>query len=344
MFNIKSKMVQAIGLAGGYRLSRWLTRATPKILMYHRFSEAPVPGCIDRCAFEGQVQYLKRHFRVVRLDTLIEALNTPEADLANMVVITVDDGYLDFYEVAYPVLKRMEVPATLFLTTQFVDGDFWLWPDQIRYILMYSVAVDSLSIPGSGKNVGVRLDDVGRDVLWERIVSFLLTLDEQEKLDWITEFARRQGLSVPRAPTDGFRAINWEQAIEMAANGIEIGAHSRTHPSLGKIADEHLDFEIQGSVDDVERQIGVRPSSFCYPNGQPADYNQQVKERVRNAGCRGAVTAFYDASVTDDLFELRRFSVSSNRYQFVKSANGVELLSARWMNSSSKNPYQASQF
>jgi hypothetical protein len=60
-----------------------------------------------------------------------------------------------------------------------------------------------------------------------------------------------------------------------------------------------------------------------------------VKAAVRDAGCLGAVTAFHDRTVLDDLYEIRRFSSNESFYQLEKAANGFELLAARWLNISS---------
>lgn len=337
MQQLKSGLVQKAGPLGGYRICRWLTRSTPKVLMYHRFSEQPAAGCVHRAEFERQVGYLARHFSVLRMDQVFEVLASGQNLPADAVVITVDDGYLDFYEIAFPVLRAVGLPATLFLTTRFVDGDFWLWPDQVRYILQHSEVLESMAIPGYASMAGIPLDAGSRDMFWMRIVEYLLSVDETVKQDWLREFTARQGVEFPVSPVGEYSAVNWEQVREMSASNIEMGAHTRSHPSLGKLARARLAEEVQGSADDVERQTGRRPVSFCYPNGQPGDYNNIVKDFVRHAGYKGAVTAFYDRNVVADLFEVRRFTASEKRFQFEKSVNGVELLAARWLNSSNRH-------
>ncbi len=338
MANIKSRAISTIGPLGGYRLARWLSRRTPKILMYHRFSNQPRPGHVHRAAFENQLAYLHMHFRVLRLDQALEAMSDPMCRLDNIVVITVDDGYRDFYEIAYPVLKQSHTPATLFLTTHFVDGKLWLWPDRVRYILQHSTQLPPLDMPGFTFGGSRQPNERERDLLWLHITSYLLSIDESDKLAWLDNFASRQGIDVPEAPVGECAAMDWAQVTEIMDGNIEMGAHSRTHPSLGRITGERLAYEILGSVEDIERNTGQRPVSFCYPNGQPGDYTEQVKTQVKLAGCKGAVTAFYDRSVTDDPYELRRFTASENHFQFAKSVNGVELLAARWLNASNGSP------
>ena len=337
LLHIKSRIVRSIGAIGGFRASRWLTRETPKVLMYHRFSEKPTPGRVHKSEFSRQIDYLARHFNVMRMDQLFKCMATNPAELINVAVITVDDGYLDFYENAFPLLREAGIPATLFLTTHFADGDFWLWPDRVRYILEQSDYIETCEIPGF-KQCNCYLDDNMREKLWERIVAYLLSIEESRKQLWIEEFTERQGVNVPRVPTTQYSAVTWEQVREMAAANIEIGAHTRTHPSLGMISTSRLQYEITGAVSDIKWQTGWHPVSFCFPNGQRDDYTDTVKEYVKQAGCMGAVTAFYDKCVTDDLYEIRRFPVSENRFQFEKSVNGVELLAARWLNSSNRTP------
>lgn len=340
MINIRSRAVRAIGPLGGYRLARWISRRTPRILMYHRFSEQPRPGYVDRVAFERQIAYLKKHFRLMRLDQMLDMMCEPESRMDNIVVITVDDGYRDFYKIAYPVLKQHQMPATLFLTTHFVDGEFWLWPDRIRYILQQSTRLSGMDVPGFKSGFDIKLDERGRDILWQRITSYLLSISEVDKLAWMDDFAIQQGVSLPEIPVDEFSAVDWEQVVEMMEVNIEMGAHSRTHPSLGRIDSERLAYEVLGSVKDIEEHSGRRPVSFCYPNGQPGDYTDQVKAQVKQAGCKGAVTAFYDSNVMDDPYELRRFTASEKSFQFAKSVNGIELLAARWLHFSSASPGQ----
>jgi len=332
--NLKSRLVQAAGPLGGYRACRWLTRATPKILMYHRFSEQPRPGYVHRTEFERQVEYLARHFNVMRMDQIFEAISRNPTGLKNTVAITVDDGYLDFYEVAFPVLRKAGLPATLFLTTRFVNGDIWLWPDKLRYILQHSEYVEPMAIPGLEIQTHTPLNSPLRDRLWERIVSYLLIIDESIKQAWLQSFTTRQEVELPATPPAGYRGVNWEQVREMTAANIEMGAHTRTHPSLGMLGEAQLPYEIAGAVNDIERHTGRRPVSFCYPNGKPIDYTEAVKAHVRQAGCKGAVTAFYDRHIVDDPYEVRRFTASERQFQFEKSVNGVELLAARWMSSS----------
>jgi len=299
--------------------------------MYHRFSESPQLGFVHREAFEKQIVYLKNNFNLVTLNDLVNNYQQKGYFPANTIVITVDDGYSDFYEIAFPILEKYKVPATFFVTTRFIDGDFWLWPDRVRYILEHSDKVDFHGISGNLKYSTKQMTDFDRQALWGVIVTFLLSITEDEKKHWLIEFAELQNVAFPGEPIVDFRAVNWNQVKELNANNIEIGVHTQNHPSLGMLKEDQLSAEILGSVDIIQRQIGHRPTSFCFPNGQPSDYTELVKKHVKDAGCHSAVTAFYDEHLVNDLFELRRFCVSTDWQYFLRSVNGVDALAAKWI-------------
>ena len=339
--SIKSTFINVAAYFGAYQLGRVITCKIPKILMYHRFSEHPRLGYMHAEMFERQVRYLKKNFNVLSMGEVLNYYDMKRKYPVNTIVLTIDDGYKDFYEIAFPILKQENVAATFFITTKFVDGGFWLWPDRLRYILEHSNAVDLAAKYGGLKVSHNDMHDEERNNVWAMLVAYLLSISEKHKIQWINSFAEQQNVNVPDSPMNNFSAVNWAQVREMHESVIEIGAHTRTHPSLGKVAYENLASEIKGSVEDIKSQLGWAPISFCYPNGQPNDFNVAVKNHVENAGCRGAVTAFYDQYLIDDIYALRRFDGGGSWKRFIKVANGIEALAAKLLSASTAN-YRAS--
>lgn len=74
-----------------------------------------------------------------------------------------------------------------------------------------------------------------------------------------------QGARDARVPH--LRLLNWDSLGKLAAEGLELGAHSRTHPHLTQVPDAGLTDEIEGCAEDLLRYAGARPHSFCYPYG-----------------------------------------------------------------------------
>ncbi len=133
-------------------------------------------------------------------------------------------------------------------------------------------------------------------------------------------------VKIPEAPVKNYAATTWEQLKIMASNGIEIGGHTRTHPVLTSIPIDEAEHEIRSSKERIENKLGCNVVSFAYPNGMHADYNDQIKRIIQEAGYLNATVAFMDRDITSDLFELRRYSVGKNMRRFKNVIFGVEYL------------------
>ena len=127
----KIKWLRMIYRMGFFRAAKWLTKNQIRILAYHRFANGHgSPGY-----FERQVCYLKKSFNIIDLQSCLEFLTGRRGKLTNSVLITVDDGYQDFYNVAFPILRKYHVPATVFLTVDFIDKRIWLWHDFLNFAI-----------------------------------------------------------------------------------------------------------------------------------------------------------------------------------------------------------------
>lgn len=319
---MKSKIIAIAGELGGYQLARLLTRAQPKILMYHRFSEQKKGHEVTAATFEKQLQLIKRYFNPITLAGLSESINARGKAPAHSVVITVDDGYRDFYEVAFPLLKHYQVPATFFVTTGFVNGDIWLWPDQVLWLL------NNRNLWDAELSVGNRSFDLSQSTqaIWWPLVLHLLTVDNSLRLQALVDLQELAGIALPAAAPLEYAAVNWQQLREMQANGIEIGGHTLSHPSLGHMDLDAARAEINTSFSMLQDQLGSALRTFCYPNGQPADYSPQVKQLVAESGFTAAVTAYSDRFNIDLPWAWRRFVGCEESFQFNKSLFGVEHL------------------
>src|SRR5690606_20663720 len=103
---------------GVLRMARYFTRKTPRILMYHRFAEVSGHRYLGADVFEQQLVYLKKHFTPLPLDQVVAGMQQGRLP-SNAVAITIDDCYTDFYTHAWPLLKKYDIPATLYAVTDF---------------------------------------------------------------------------------------------------------------------------------------------------------------------------------------------------------------------------------
>jgi len=325
--NVKSKLVWLTGPLGGYLVAKTVTRKQPRILMYHRFSDEKECDKTSAATFETQMTILRDKFNVRALTDVISKIRDGQQVEPDTVVITVDDGYSDFYQIAFPVLKKYKLPATLYAVTDFIDKKVWLWPDKIEYILN-NTTCNALNIVIDNKKEKVLLET--RDekyAAWLKVMNYCAYLWENERLEFIDNLALLADVKVNDSPVFPYKSMDWEQVRELADNNITIGAHTRSHPILSRIDEHKLEHEIAGSKQRIEEETGSEVSCFCYPNGQYNDYTRKAKETIINSGFSNATVAFADTLGWKDHFELRRYGVGDNMFHFCKVINGMEMLS-----------------
>ena len=294
--------------------------------MYHRFADRTTSRALGLREFEWQVRHLKSHFTLVTVAELATRLRQG-LKLDGLAAITVDDGYEDFFVYAYPVLRRHDVPATVYVVTDFVDGQMWLWPDQLAFIL--ESASGTALPPGiaPGESAYDLSDADARQAAWSAIADACLPLHPAERERWLTRFASALGVEIPKHPPSSYRPMTWDQLRLLVGAGIEIGSHTRTHPRLSVLAAHELEDEIRGSKTRIETALGRPVESFCYPHGMQADITPAVCREVERSGYSSGVVAYLDGANAFELYQLGRMSVGRDMPRFVRSASGFPLLS-----------------
>ena len=324
---IKSRLIRIAGPLGLYTLARQLTRHELRILMYHRFGEFDSANRLSGETFRQQLRTLKKYFRLITLAELAEQIKSESVE-TDQVVITVDDGYQDFYDIAFPVLQEEGVPATFFVTTGFIDGRIWLWPDLLEYALEHTNR-DELNLIAYGAASTASLDnEAGRRDAWDVLVEYLLNRSIDNRSQELQKICDFLAVKCPDSPTSGYESVNWDEIRVISEAGIEIGAHTINHPRLTCLSDIELRSEISGSKIRIEEKLGKQVHTFCYPNGAPNDYDTRVATAVENAGFDCAVAAHFDGQ-NGDRYQLRRLGIGASSFQFKKSMHGVEHLGGR---------------
>ncbi len=291
--------------------------------MYHRFSETEHPQKISKDEFENHLAYLVRHNTVLSLDELIEAKAKNERLPKNPTVITIDDGYADSYDIAFPLLKKYKMPATLYVITDFLDGKIWLWTDLLRYLLLTSDAGYFSYEHPNGQKVEAELEDDRQKLeVAGQVNAILKKLPENEKFFRIREIAESLEVAIPKRPTREFAPVTWEQAREMDKSVMSIESHTVTHPILPNVDEIQLVYELTQARARLEKILERRVEHFCYPNGS---LDENVQKAVMNAGYKTAVTTEYGFNNgRSNPFLLKRVDANPNIANFAQSVSGFE--------------------
>ena len=255
-----------------------------RILMYHRFADA--------AGLAAQCRHIRENYSPVSLDDVAAWLRSGDTLPANPIVITVDDGYRDFHDVAYPVFADWHIPVTVYLVSDFLDGRLWLWVDQVKYAFRHSPLRHFRTQLSAGLVLDFPLGTPEERSKAARDTCEALKLQpDAVRLSAMATLPDWLQVAIPDAPPSGDQPMAWEDVRRMAAGIATFGAHTRTHPVLSRLSGEDALFrEIEGSKRRIEAALDRRVEHFCYPNGGPGDITAQCVEQVRRAGFHTAVT------------------------------------------------------
>ncbi|MFN0085101.1 MAG: polysaccharide deacetylase family protein [Blastocatellia bacterium] len=324
---VKEVLLNVMRATGWFDLLRVAHRRQPLILTYHRFSDGEEEDRTSSSAFAEQLDYLAAHYQVLPLGQLVAEMNSPAPRARagkGMAAITIDDGYRDSYEIAYPLLRRRNLPATVFVVTEFADRHCWIWTDKARYLCTRASSQWLTTRIGDQESWLELGDDASRRRTALRLNGLLKKLPEEAKESALDRLAVTLGVPLPQSPPEDLRSITWDQAREMDRNGVEIGSHTRTHPILTNINDEQLRRELHESRLRLEEVLGRRVEQFCYPNG---DNDDRVQREVARAGYRIAVTTVSGLNKRgDDPLRLHRIHTERDLAHFLQSTCGFEQL------------------
>jgi peptidoglycan/xylan/chitin deacetylase (PgdA/CDA1 family) len=319
---MKQALLTAMHKAGAFAPFRAVNRGKTPILMYHRFSQSEGGVSTSARCFSEQVDYLTSHYELVPLSALARYLTSGRRVPRGLAVITIDDGYSDCYDVAFPILRQQNIPATLFVVTGFVDRATWLWTDKVRYLTARATG-PLLEARIGDQGLRIKLDGrASRLTVAARVNSELKLIDDEAKDAAILDMAASLGISLPDAAPGEFFPVTWEQAREMDSNGIEIGSHTVTHPILTRTSRQRLRYELSESRSRLESVLGHKVDLLCYPNG---DNDRSVREETSRAGYKCAVAADYGLNNgKSNPLALNRMHTEHNLARFVKNTSGFD--------------------
>jgi len=313
------------------RLYRASHRGEVLILTYHRIlshdqlqKRYVQPGMyvLDH-VFEQHLQFLQEHFQVLSFGELLERWKKKIWDRRQRYcLITFDDGWLDNYLYAYPLLKKHRLPATIFLPTDFVGTEEWFWPEKLCYF------VEQSGNPN--------LDSSKRAAFWLYMEQFLdggrntapastadRTNDTEHTCDRIIE--RCKDLPVEtiheligclggtlelKIPEERI-VVDWDEVAQMSQNGVSFGSHSCSHRILTRLPWHEVKRELEESNQVLQKKRIKHVPVFCYPNG---DCNQDVQNLARDCGYLAAVGVRrgFEGESPQNPFELSRIGVHND--------------------------------
>lgn len=291
------------------RADRWRPNLL-RVLTYHRVARRAdwpaVPSAVISATpetFEQQMRWLAERYHVVSLQEVIEAQPTRAALPPRSVLVTFDDGYRDFAELAWPILKRYRLPVTLFVPTGFPDQpDRSFWWDRLHEAV-HRATQDQVDTPFG--RLALASAAQRRPVL-ARLTGFVKGNAHARAMAWVDRIWTQLG-----RPWPDHGVLSWSELRRLSSEGVTLAAHTQTHPLLNRIPAAGARAEVVESVEDLEREVGPVPPVFAYPGGA---FNDEVVGMLRREGFRLAFTTGQGINHmrTADPLRLRRINVGHN--------------------------------
>ena len=265
------------------------------ILMYHRIlpydydSQMPLqPGMwVAEPSFRMHLQYLSSNFKIIPLDKMVQKIIDNE-NLSSCCAITFDDGWRDNYQYAFPLLKKKRIPATIFLTTNYISTDKWFWPEEVAWCLsmITSERYDVRMLPPELGELILQNDNIsckGTELV-DKIIEDIKLLPHvlRETICYACSELRRNKQKASKR-----LMLNWEEIKEMKQSGlITFGTHTASHCLLDQVPVDQIRHELTDSLAVIEKEVESN-NFFAYPNGS---FNEKVLTEIKNAGIKAAVT------------------------------------------------------
>jgi peptidoglycan/xylan/chitin deacetylase (PgdA/CDA1 family) len=296
------------------------------VLMYHRVvdrnasSEDTSSNAIQVSpdTFRHHMQYLKDNFNLLPISEFIHHLVTDEPFTDLSCLVTFDDGWLDNYENAFPILKEFQIPALIFLPTDFIGSNQVFWQERLSYLLKSIARVwrhtntqfqmaDNILPSHLIENLKSAAPNHCDEAISAYIASLKSTIQHEieQKIDYLSYVC---GTSLEQEQ-NGPVFMSWDHVREMSEAGISFGSHGVHHYIL--TVEEHAaEYEITSSKTIIQQALQHSVDAFSYPNG---NYNQNISKLVQKAGYSVAfntVPGYIDTNT--DRFGINRTNIQED--------------------------------
>ena len=243
------------------------------------FTQLPVD------VFSSQIKLLKKIYNILSLKEVLRCVQESRPFPSGSAMITFDDGFMSNFSLAYPVLKELNIPATIFLTVDYIGTRKLLWFDELFLFLKQAIALDidlSSIDPDLEKYTNSHLDV---SEVYSGLGGRLKRQKTGERERVICKLKEAVG-AIPSREKEAFRLLTWEQVLEMFKSGlIDFGVHTATHRIVSDLHENEWEQEIVHPKKKLEQILECKVESFCYPNGIPdIDFSEQHEKYLKKFG------------------------------------------------------------
>lgn len=300
MVRFKRAVKRILRSSPGWRLAGPARRNPCLVLAYHRIGRRGDRFFhVDVDVFRRQMQWLQRHCHIIGPGEL--RASAASRNGRPHVLVTFDDGYRDYYELAYPILRELGIPAINFLSTKYIDDGDLFWWDKVT-LAVQTCTRERVTLPWRPGEV-FDASPASRFALSKACRHHVVDAPDDERDAIVARFCDLIGveLAALRVPR---QVMTWDE-IRATRDLTEYGGHTHTHVRVNRVDLDTLDREIERCRERIETELGRSPRTFAYPIG---DACEQAKPILRRRGFEVAFSLIEGyADGQSDWYDVRRY-------------------------------------
>ena len=274
------------------------------ILLYHGVTNSPSPGIenfsqkhIHVSEFEKQIKYISENMKTVSIRDIDKEPGS--------VAVTFDDTFKNVHDVALPILKKYNVPATFFVTTGFIGNQRRFWVDKLEHMINFAEA-PVVSFSDKFYDIGTNEEKINSIT---EIKALLKRANPSERERGLREIRNQIGYR-DDVYVSNYLNLNKQEVKNLDSPPMyEVGGHTVNHEILSYLDSNELEYEVKHCISSLEEILGRKVDLFSYPEGQREHYNSKVIKCLKDNGitvCPSAIDGFVTG---EDEFNYKRIMV-----------------------------------
>lgn len=244
------------------------------------------------------LKYQKLNYDFISLDELYQRHKNDRIKDKKFVCFTFDDGYIDNYEIAFPIFKKYNCPFAIYITTDFPDGKALLW-----WYILEDILLNNNEVTLGDGSFYICNTIESKNLTFRQIREKIFSL-QNDNMNQVS-FYLFQNYQFSFPDIVKAHALNWSQINELSESGLcTIASHSVSHAAFDRLTPGQIEYELMHSKQLLESHINNQVNHFAYPYGR---YNNNTLKMIENAGYQTALLANGGMERTDiNLMAIRR--------------------------------------
>lgn len=254
------------------------------ILNYHRILDPNKVRLFDdgvfgptQERFEQEMKWLKKETDIISEDELIDIIYNKKKINRVKSLVTFDDGYRDNYDLAYPVLKKLNIPAIFFIPTKQIEERKLGWWDITAFLVKHST-LPEIELGGDKYFFKNKPETI------LKIINKIKRMNADNVDAFLIELSTKLKVDLPSIQLQDNELMTWDQIIEVNKNGITIGSHTHEHAVLSNQNINRMREQIKKSKNILETKLGHSVNTIAYPVGGYRHFNQDAKNVSKELG------------------------------------------------------------